>query len=136
MVNSTCKRNFIYALVIISFISLAAVILVNSFTATYIEPVPVFFGWLLSLANVLLGTRFVLKAMDKGNKRFFAVLFGSMTVRLFVTLIIVVIGLLALKLNELFFIFSLLGFYFAFIAVEVIFINCYSKVNKVLTEKV
>lgn len=130
MVNSVCKRNFIYSIVILSFISLLTVVLLNSFTQYKIEPISVFSGWILSLANVLFGTKYIVKVIDKDNKRFFIVLFGSMIVRLFVTLIFVLIGLLVFKLSELFFVFSLFGFYFAFIAIEIIFLNCFSKIKK------
>jgi len=133
MVNSVCKRNFIYSIVILSFISLLTVVLLNSFTHSKIELISVFSGWILSIANVLLGTKFIAKAIDKDNKRFFTVLFGSMVVRLFVTLIFVLIGLLIFKLNEMFFVFSLFGFYFAFIAIEIIYLNCISKINKLFT---
>jgi hypothetical protein len=112
---------------VISLVSLAGLILLNLFSDIKIESAPVFYGWVLSLANVLIGTRYILKSIEKDNKRFFAVVFGSMTIRLFVTLILVLVGLLVLKLNEINFIFSLLGFYFAFIAIEVIFLNCNSK---------
>ncbi|HEY5536941.1 MAG TPA: hypothetical protein VIL99_18650 [Ignavibacteria bacterium] len=130
MVNFVCKRNFIYSIVILSSISLLTVVLLNLFTQYKIEPISVFSGWILSLANVLLGTKFIVKAIDKDNKRFFTILFGSMVVRLFVTLIFVLIGLLVFKLNEMFFVFSLFGFYFAFIAIEIIFLNCFSKIKK------
>jgi hypothetical protein len=116
--------------VILSFISLLTVVLLNSFTQYKIEPISVFSGWILSLANVLFGTKYIVKVIDKDNKRFFIVLFGSMIVRLFVTLIFVLIGLLVFKLSELFFVFSLFGFYFAFIAIEIIFLNCFSKIKK------
>ena len=126
-VNKKCFRNFIAALVIISLVALAGTFMLNLFTDIKIDFLPVFYGWILSLANVLIGTRYILKSVKKDNKKFFAVVFGSMTVRLFVTLILVLIGLLVLKLNEIYFIFSLLGFYFAFIAIEIIFLNCNSK---------
>jgi hypothetical protein len=113
--------------VIISIVSLAGLISLNLLSDMKVYFTPVLYGWVLSLANVLLGTRYILKSIKKDNKKFFAVVFGSMTVRLFVTLILILIGLLVLKLNEIYFIFSLLGFYFAFIAIEIIFLNCNTK---------
>ena len=115
----------------ISLVSLAGLIMLYLFSDIKIESAPVFYGWVLSLANVLIGTRYILKSIKKVNKRFFAVVFGSMTLRLFVTLILVLIGLLVLKLNEIYFVFSLLGFYFAFIAIEVIYLNCNSKSTRI-----
>jgi hypothetical protein len=90
----------------------------------------VFSGWLLSLLNIIAGTRFILNAIKKDNKKFFIIVFGSMSVRLFITLIFVVIGLVVLKFNEYSFIFSLFGYYFIFLFFEILYLNSELKLSK------
>lgn len=136
MKKNNCLRKFVYSLVFITVFSAIVIFVFSFYSETKIDFVSLMFGWLLSLANILVSIKYIIKAFDKDNKKFLTIVFGSMMIRLFLTLLFIVAALLVLKLDDYYFIFSLLFYYFVFLFLEILFINCRVKFKKTELNKV
>ena len=84
-------------------------------------------GWLLSSVNILIGVRILENALTKSNKRFMVISFGSITVRMFATIIIFLILILLFKFERVSLVFSVFGFYFIYLLFEIIYLVSLSK---------
>ena len=130
MKKDNCLKVFILEILITTLLSVLFFLILKFYSGISVNSIAVFSGWLLSLLNVVIGTRFILRVIQKDNKKFFSVVFGSMAVRIIVTLVFVVLGLLIMKFDEYNFIFSLFGFYFLFLLFEIMFLNSKLKLSK------
>jgi len=88
--------------------------------------------WAAGVINVLnsvIGFRVILGSLEhKSTQKFFIASLGSMSVRLFVILIMVVAGLMIFNFNKISFIFALFCYYFTFLFLETIILV--KRINK------
>lgn len=88
--------------------------------------------WAAGVINVLnsvVGFRVILGSLEhKSTQKFFIASLGSMSVRLFVILIMVVAGLMLFNFNKISFIFALFCYYFTFLFLETIILV--KRINK------
>jgi len=127
--NKSIKIFFI-EIIITTLLSALFLLILKSYFKISINLFAVFSGWLLSFLSIVAGTRFILRAIRKDNKKFFLIVFGSMSLRILITLIFVVIGLVIIKFDEYSFIFSLFGYYIVFLLFEILYLNSELKLNK------
>jgi len=109
-------RNFVILTVTIFIVSSAVILIFQKETG--IDFVSFLTAGLICVLNSVIGLKLILNSINSGQKRFFIVALGSMTARLFLVLIAVIVGLLAFKLSKISFIFALFSFYFIFLAIE------------------
>ena len=84
-------------------------------------------SFVVVITNFGIGILIIKKSLKKDNKQFLLQFFGSMTVRLFSTLIFVVIALVLIKFPVTSFIFSFFGFYLFALIFEISFLSRFSK---------
>lgn len=88
--------------------------------------------WAAGVINVLnsvIGFRVILGSLEqRSTQKFFIASLGSMSVRLFVILIMVVAGLMIFNFNKISFIFALFCYYFTFLFLETIILV--KRINK------
>ena len=84
-------------------------------------------GWVLSSFNVLIGVRILEKALPESQKKFLIISFGSMMIRMFGTVIILLLLILILHFDRISFVFSLFGFYFFYLLLEILYLTSLSK---------
>lgn len=88
--------------------------------------------WAAGVINVLnsvVGFRVILGSLEqRSTQKFFIASLGSMSVRLFVILIMVVAGLMIFNFNKISFIFALFCYYFTFLFLETIILV--KRINK------
>lgn len=88
--------------------------------------------WAAGVINVLnsvVGFRVILGSLEqRSTQKFFIASLGSMSVRLFVILIMVVAGLMLFNFNKISFIFALFCYYFTFLFLETIILV--KRINK------
>ena len=83
----------------------------------------------INVLNSMIGFRVILGSLEhKSTQKFFIASLGSMSVRLFVILIMVVAGLMLFNFNKISFIFALFCYYFTFLFLETIILV--KRINK------
>ena len=82
-----------------------------------------FYGFIFSTFNFLLGVLSIHFGFEKSDKIFLIIVFGGLVIRLFLMLILIVIALkfLFVRLNS--FIFTTFIFYFYYLIVEIFILN-------------
>jgi hypothetical protein len=82
-----------------------------------------FYGFIFSTLNFLLGVLSIHFGFEKSDKIFLVIVFGGLVIRLFLMLILIVIALefLFVRLNS--FIFTTFIFYFYYLIVEIFILN-------------
>jgi len=82
-----------------------------------------FYGFIFSTLNFLLGVLSIHFGFEKSDKIFLIIVFGGLVIRLFLMLILIVIALkfLFVRLNS--FIFTTFIFYFYYLIVEIFILN-------------
>jgi hypothetical protein len=119
------KRNRnIYFLGVIPL--LFCVWLLITFYSSTLDPIQfysLFFGFIFSTFNFVLGVLAIHFGFEKSDKIFLIIVFGGLVVRLFLMLILIVIALefLFVRLNS--FIFTTFIFYFYYLIVEIFILN-------------
>jgi len=108
------------ALLLVFYILFTSRVLIVSFTDVLI-------GFAINFANVFIGGWILMKAMKKDNTGFLLYSFGSMIIRLFFVLILVLVVILSLNVDKKSFLLSLIGFHFLFLAIEIVFLLNYNK---------
>lgn len=83
----------------------------------------VLFGLVITTFNFLAGIISAKISLGKHEKIFIKIVFGSMVIRLFLMLIIILITLLFLDINRNSFIFSIFFFYIFYLLIEVFYLN-------------
>ncbi len=78
---------------------------------------------LITSFNAVIGIISIKSGINKPEKIFFRRIFGGIVVRLFLTLILLVLTLVFLELNRISFIFSILFFYIFYLITEIIYLN-------------
>ncbi|MFA5012353.1 MAG: hypothetical protein WC644_10425 [Ignavibacteria bacterium] len=115
-------RNYTIFVLLISIITLAAVYFWQK-SGGNIEFKSVLAAAVINVLNSIIGFRIILGSIEsKNSKQFMVASLGSMTARLFIVLIMILIGLLLFNFNKKSFIFALFCYYFSFLTLETIFL--------------
>jgi hypothetical protein len=100
----------------LTFLYITSVIKEDLFTA-------VLSGAFLSLLNFILGIISIKIGDKKAPDKFMKIILGGTALRLFLMLVLIVLGLKILELNPNSFIFSVLFFYVFFLIIEIFYLN-------------
>ena len=126
--SSPLYRNFALAVTGIFVVSMAVVYFFRGKFAG-LDLWGIFAAGVINVLNSLIGFRYILGSIrQNSSQKFFIASLGSMTVRLFVILIMVVAGLMIFNFNKIYFIFALFCFYFTFLILETIILV--KRINK------
>ncbi len=117
------KKLFLITSIIITLIifGVAFLYFLNIFSIGQINSITIAF--VISSFNAFIGMVLVKSGLNKTDKIFFRRAIGGMVLRLFMTLLLVVLVLVFLELNRISFIFSILFFYIFYLVIEIIFLN-------------
>jgi hypothetical protein len=80
-------------------------------------------AWFISILNFVIGVKIFLFSLDKPNKRFMVFSLGSMIIRLFILVILVMVLIVVFKFQKNYFILSFLVFYFLYLIFEIYLLN-------------
>jgi len=111
--------------VLIVILAFILIVLALYFTEilTYSQFASVFLGLVITTLNFLAGFLSARISLNKNEKTFIKIVFGSMVIRLFLMLITILIALLFLDINRNSFIFSIFIFYIFYLLIEVFYLN-------------
>jgi F0F1-type ATP synthase assembly protein I len=117
------KKVFVRNILIISALSWIILFLIFYFTKIRIPVSEVLTSWIICLVNFIIGVKLFLISLDKPNKQFMLLSLGSMIIRLFVIILVVLVLIAVFKFQKNYFILSLLGFYFLYLIFEIYILN-------------
>ena len=113
-------RNYTIFVLLISIISVFGAYFLQ-ISGGNIEFKSVLVAAVINVLNSVIGFRIILHSIEsKNSKQFMITSLGSMTARLFVVLIMILLGLLLFNFNKKSFIFALFCYYFTFLILETI----------------
>lgn len=112
-ITSIIITLIIFGVAFLYFLNIFSIGQINSITIAFV----------ISSFNAFMGMVFVKSGLNKTDKIFFRRAIGGMVLRLFMTLLLVVLVLVFLELNRISFIFSILFFYIFYLVIEIIFLN-------------
>ena len=92
-----------------------------------------FYGFLFSIINFVLGIISIHYGFEKGDKLFLVIVFGGLVLRLFLMFILIVIALKFLFVSPNSFIFTTFIFYFYYLIVEIFILT--QKKNLIIKTK-
>lgn len=123
MTRNLYKKVFVRNILIISALSWIILFLIFYFTKIRIPVSEVLTSWIICLVNFIIGVKLFLISLDKPNKQFMLLSLGSMIIRLFVIILVVLVLIAVFKFQKNYFILSLLGFYFLYLIFEIYILN-------------
>ncbi len=129
--DTSFLRYVIYA----SLIALAAAFYPVYRYASPLQISSVFYGYLVSLLNVLAGYGLAEIAFEKKVKNFMVIVFGGMVVRMLLVIVVLLILLYAVHLEPVSLVASVFFFYFLFISIEIKFLYKKSAESKAKTNQ-
>lgn len=130
MEKSNAGLYRIFALVVLGIFA-ASMVVVYFFQGrlTNLDVSGIWAAGVINVLNSVIGFRVILGSLEhKSTQKFFIASLGSMSVRLFVILIMVVAGLMIFNFNKISFIFALFCYYFTFLFLETIILV--KRINK------
>ena len=113
LITSIIITLLIFGVAFLYFLNIFSIGQINSITIAFV----------ISSFNAFIGMVLVKSGLNKTDKIFFRRAIGGMVLRLFMTLLLVVLVLVFLELNRISFIFSILFFYIFYLVIEIIFLN-------------
>jgi hypothetical protein len=126
--NGSLYRNFVIVVIGIFAVSMAGVYVWKMGRGDF-DVTGIWAAGVINVLNSLIGFKYILGSLKHFNsQKFFIASLGSMTVRLFGILIMVVAGLLIFNFNKISFIFALFCYYFTFLFLETIILV--KRINK------
>lgn len=108
---------------IISAVFCAILFIINCFVNIQIPINEIFIAWIVSIINFVLGVKLFLFSFDKSNKQFMIFSLGSMILRLFAIILVVLVLIVVFKFQKNYFILSFLAFYFVYLMFEIYILN-------------
>ncbi|RPI15643.1 MAG: hypothetical protein EHM58_13735 [Ignavibacteriae bacterium] len=111
-------RNILLASIIVLIISAYPIHIYASAN----QVISIFYGYLISLINILIGYGFNEIALSKSPKKFMAIVFGSLLFRLMLMSLVLVLLLTYSGLDTVTLVSSVFFFYFLFISLEIHFL--------------
>ena len=116
------KRFFLFVLIFsLILISTCTLFFANIFSFTQFVSILLALG--ITTINFITGFLSAKASLKKDNETFIKIVFGSMIIRLFSLLLIVLLSLIFLDINQNSFIFSIFIFYILFLFIEVYYLN-------------
>jgi len=117
------KRFFLIVLIIIPIFLGGISILYFADILSYSEFFSVQIGFWITTCNFLSGMISAKISIEKSEKTFIKIIFGSMIIRLLLFLSVILISLIFLDINRNSYIFSIFTFYIFYMIVEVFYLN-------------
>jgi len=117
------KRFFLIVLIIIPIFLGGISILYFADILSYSEFFSVQIGFWITTCNFLSGMISAKISIEKSEKTFIKIIFGSMIIRLLLFLSVILISLIFLDINRNSYIFSIFIFYIFYMIVEVFYLN-------------
>jgi hypothetical protein len=117
------NRVFVRNILIISALFWIILFTFEYFAKLQFPVTEVLTAWTISIINFVIGVKIFLFSLDKPNKRFMVFSLGSMIIRLFIIVILVMVLIVVFKFQKNYFILSLLGFYFLYLIFEIYLLN-------------
>jgi len=117
------KRFFLIVLIIIPIFFGGISILYFADILSYSEFFSVQIGFWITTCNFLSGMISAKISIEKSEKTFIKIIFGSMIIRLLLLLSVILISLIFLDINRNSYIFSIFIFYIFYMIVEVFYLN-------------
>ncbi len=117
------KRFFLIVLIIIPIFFGGISILYFADILSYSEFFSVQIGFWITTCNFLSGMISAKISIEKSEKTFIKIIFGSMIIRLLLFLSVILISLIFLDINRNSYIFSIFTFYIFYMIVEVFYLN-------------
>lgn len=117
------KRFYLLVPVLILVFMLTTLALYLSGVFNYSEFLSVSLSLIITTLNFLAGFLSAKISLSKNEKTFIKIVFGSMVIRLFLLLFIILIVLIFLDINRNSFIFSIFIFYVFYLLIEVFYLN-------------
>lgn len=124
------NRVFVKNVLIISSLFWILLFILNLMAISTIPMTEVLTSWIICIINFVVGTRIFLFSLDKPDKQFIIFSLGSIILRLFVVIILVIVFITVFKFQKNYFILSLLGFYFLYLIFEIYLLNKYTDKSK------
>lgn len=122
-------RKFVLLVTGVGIFSFLIIFVFKNFIDVQIQLDNVILGLLINFVNVLVATKLILSSLHKSTKKFLMMSFGSMVLRLMLLLCIILVVVVGFHNTKFEFIFSLLGFYFLFMILEIYFFIKYQKTS-------
>lgn len=117
------KRFPLYVL-IVSLLFLIIIVFLYFFDHfSYLQFISVLLGFGITTINFTAGLLSAKISLKKKEKTFIKIVFGSMVIRLFLMLLIILFSLIFLDINRNSFIFSIFIFYIYYLIIEVFYLN-------------
>jgi len=117
------KRFYLLVPVVILVFIIATLALYLSGVFNYSKFLSVSLSLIITTLNFLAGFLSAKISLSKNEKTFIKIVFGSMVIRLFLLLFIILIVLIFLDINRNSFIFSIFIFYIFYLLIEVFYLN-------------
>jgi len=117
------KRFYLLVPVLILVFMLTTLALYLSGVFNYSKFLSVSLSLIITTLNFLAGFLSAKISLSKNEKTFIKIVFGSMVIRLFLLLFIILIVLIFLDINRNSFIFSIFIFYIFYLLIEVFYLN-------------
>jgi hypothetical protein len=124
------NRVFVKNILIISSLLWLILFVLNLLGVIGIPMTEVLTSWIISLINFFVGVKLFLFSLDKPNKQFMVFSLGSIILRLFIIIPVVVVLIVVFKFQKNLFILPFLGFYFIYLIFEIYLLNKYTEKSK------
>lgn len=121
------KRFPLSILIVILIFLLTASTLYFTDVFSYSQYISINLSLIITTINFLAGITAAKISLNKKEKTFIKIVFGSMVIRLFLMLAIILIMLVFLDINRNSFIFSIFFFYIFYLLIEVFYLNLLKK---------
>ncbi len=121
------KRFPLFVLIVILIFLLSTSILYLSNIFSYFQFVSILLALIFTTLNFLAGILSAKISLNKVEKTFFKIVFGSMLLRMFSMLLIILFVLIFLDINRNSFIFSIFIFYIFYLIIELFYLNSVKK---------
>lgn len=117
------KNEFVKNILIISALLVIVFLVISFITNSLIPVTEVLTSWIISIINFAFGVMIFLFALDKPNKQFMVFSLGSIVLRLFLNIFLVLVLITVFKFQKNYFILSFLVFYFIYLIFEIYLLN-------------
>ncbi|MGH2575482.1 MAG: hypothetical protein ACRDFC_07265, partial [Ignavibacteria bacterium] len=86
------------------------------------------YGYLISFLNVLIGYGLIETALSRGIKKFMAIIFGGMFIRIFLAACLIIVLISYANADTMALVSSVFLFYFVFISIEIHYLHKRNKI--------
>lgn len=130
MTRNLFNNVFVKNILIISALLVIIFLIISFITKTLMPVTEVLISWIISIINFVFGVMIFLYALDKPNKQFLVFSLGSIVLRLFLNIFLVLVLITVFKFQKNYFILSFLVFYFIYLIFEIYLLNKFTVKSK------